>query len=270
MKIFYQWEPWAYSHIASNIAKDNLDMKIDEVSWLWNFSLVWEKIWLWNIWVLPVENSTAWSIHENLYNFLRHNFKIIGEISLEINHCLLSNEKDISNIKKVYSHPQALSQCYNFLKSHNIEPISNYDTAWSAKEIFENKSMWVWAIASNLAWEIYKLNVIKNSIQDQDWNTTRFFVIVPFDSKIDFKQKKGKVSIIFKTKNIPASLYKCLWAFATNHVNLTKIESMPSFQDPFTYMFWLDFEWSLNDENIKNSLEELKFFTHEIKILWEY
>jgi prephenate dehydratase len=111
---------------------------------------------------------------------------------------------------------------------------------------------------------------VKENIQDLSWNTTRFFVVVPKDSKIEFKEKKWKTSIIFQARNIPASLYKCLWAFATNHVNLTKIESMPSFKDAFSYIFWIDIEWSINDENVKNSLQELEFFTNEIKVLGEY
>lgn len=270
MKIYYQWDPWAYSNIASLIAKESLNTNIDEIIWVSDFSLVWKNISDDSIWVLPVENSTAWSIHENLYNFLRHDFKIIWEIPLEIQHCLLSNETDISKIKYAYSHPQALSQCYDFLKSHDIEPVKKYDTAWSAREISENKIPWVWAIASKLAWEIYGLNIIKEWIQDQKWNTTRFFVIVPKKSELIFNKKNWKTSIIFEARNIPASLYKCLWAFATNGINLTKIESMPSFKDPFTYIFWIDFDWSENDENVKNALHELAFFTKDLKILWEY
>lgn len=270
MKIYYQWEKWAYSNIASLKAKENLDIVVEDIIWVPNFSLVWKNIWDDSIWVLPVENSTAWSIHENLYNFLRYDFKIIWEIPLEIQHCLLSKETKISDIKYAHSHPQALWQCYEFLKSNNIEAVVKYDTAWSAKEVSENDLPWVWAIASKLAWEIYWLNVIKEWIQDQDWNTTRFFIVVPKNSNLKFKKQSWKTSIIFEARNIPASLYKCLWAFATNDINLTKIESMPSFKDPFTYIFWIDFEWSVNDENVKNALSELEFFTKNIKILWEY
>lgn len=270
MKIYYQWEPWAYSNLASLIVKDNLDVKVEDIVWLPDFLAVWKSIDENSIWVLPVENSTAWSIHENLYNFLRYDFKIIWEVALEINHCLLSNESDISKIKEAYSHPQALSQCYNFLKSNNIKATPKFDTAGSAKMLKDEKLLWVWAVASKLAWEIYWLNVVKENIQDLSWNTTRFFVVVPKNSKIIFKDKKEKTSIIFQARNIPASLYKCLWAFATNHVNLTKIESMPSFKDAFSYIFWIDIDGSVNDENVKNSLQELEFFTNEIKILGEY
>lgn len=270
MKLIYQWIPWAYSNLACFQAKDFLEVEITDITWLPDFKSVWENIWVDTIWIIPVENSYAWNIHENLYNFLRYDYKVIGKINLKVNHCLLSKESDISDVKKVYSHPQALSQCHDYLKKHNIIPINFSDTAWAAEMIVNNNENWLWAIASSLAWDIYGLNILDEAIQDQLWNTTRFFIVVQKKSKIIYTHKMNKTSIIFEAKNIPASLYKCLWAFATNNVNLTKIESLPSLKNPFTYCFWIDFEWSLQDESVKKSLEELAFFTHEIKILWEY
>jgi len=270
MKIYYQWNSWAYSHLASLEVEKNLSRKVDNIIWKPDFLSVWEKIWEWNIWVLPVENGYAGSIHENLYYFLRYDYKIIWEYDFLVNHCLLSFEDDIKKIKKVYSHPQALSQCHNFLKENNIIAKNFSDTAWAAKYVGEKKEAWTWAIASKLAAEIYWLNILKENIQDQKGNTTKFFIITKKDLDINYEKKANKVSIIFKAKNIPASLYKCLWAFATNNVNLTKIESMPDLKDPFSYIFFLTFEWKLSDENIKKALEELDFFTTTIKILWEY
>jgi len=270
MNLLYQWVSWAYSHLACLQAKDMLDVEVNNIVWLPDFATVWSKLDNHNIWVLPVENSYAWNIHENLYNFLRNDFKIIWEINLHVNHCLLSKEKNIEDIKEVYSHPQALSQCHNFLKKQNIKAIEFWDTAWAAKMVADSDKKWIWALASSLAWETYGLNIIKEWVQDQDWNTTRFIIIASDDLELNIKNKSWKVSIIFETRNLPANLYKCLWAFATNNVNLTKIESMPSLKNPFTYMFWVDFEWELKDENVKKSLEELEFFTHYYKILGEY
>lgn len=270
MKVYYQWVSWAYSNLASLWVKSIFWNAKIEIKWLPDFASVWNEISQNAIWVLPVENSYAWNIHENLYNFLRYDYKIIWEYNQEINHCLLSLETDIKNIKKVYSHSQALSQCHNFLYNNNIKKENYFDTAWAAKMVSESKETWIWAIASSLAWEIYWLNLLKQSVQDQDWNTTRFFIVARSDFDIEYNDKKNKVSIIFEAKNIPSSLYKCLWAFATNNVNLTKIESMPSLKWPFTYLFWIDFEWKLEDEQIKKSLEELRFFTNSIKILGEY
>jgi prephenate dehydratase len=270
MKLLYQGVPGAYSNLGCLEAEKNLDISITDIQWLPDFKTVWENIWPDSIWVIPVENSYAWNIHENIYNFLRYDFKVIWIINLEINHCLLSKETDISEIKEVYSHPQALSQCHDYLIENNIKPIIHNDTAWSAEMVAKNNASWVAAIASSLASDIYNLNIVEKSIQDQSWNTTRFFLVAPKNSKIKYSLKKNKTSIIFEAKNIASSLYKCLWAFATNNVNLTKIESLPSLKDPFTYLFWLDFEWTISDKNVINSLEELEFFTKSIKILWEY
>lgn len=270
MKIYYQWSKWAYSQIVSEIIQKKLNKKLDIADWLVSFSDVWDKIEEGNIWVLPIENSYAWSIHDNLYNFLRFNYQVIWEYNLNIDHCLLSNEKDLKKIKAVYSHPQALSQCHNFLHKYKIKPMPFSDTAAGAKMISEKKEMWVWVIASKQAWKIYKLNCVAEKIQDQNWNTTRFFIVAKKNSNIKYLNFAWKVSLIFEARNIPASLYKCLWAFATNWINLTKIESLPSLLNPFTYFFWLDFEWSLNDKKVKWSLKELEFFTNSVKILGEY
>lgn len=270
MNIYYQWEKWAYSNQASNIVKWLINKETTNIIWVNDFLSVWENIEEWHIWVLPVENSYAGSIHENLYLFLRYDYEIIWEYDLVIEHCLLSKEKNIKDIKKVYSHHQALSQCHNFLKKNNIKPERFYDTAGAAKYISENIKENSWAIASKLSAKIYNLNIIEENIADQKWNTTKFFIISKKWSNINYSKKVNKTSIIFETKNIPASLYKCLWAFATNNVNLTKIESMPSLKDPFTYMFFITFEWKLKNENTKKTLEELEFFTSYIKILGEY
>lgn len=271
MKIYYQWELWAYSHIVSEMiwVQNKIDKK--NIIWLPNFWKVWDNIDENSIWVLPIENSYAGSIHENMYKFLRFNHKVIWEIELDIRHCLLSKGKDISKIKKVYSHPQALSQCYDFLKSYSIEAISYMDTSSAARMVSENNDESIAAIASREASAIYGLNIIQENIQDQIGNTTRFFVVTSKKNNENLNIKKAwKTTIIFKARNIPASLYKCLWAFATNWINLTKIESLPSLKDRFTYMFWLDFEGNSNDEKVKNALSELQFFTKEYFIIWEY
>lgn len=270
MKIVYQWDPWAYSHQASLKAGEYLWLSLAEIIWLKDFKSVWEAIDNQTIAVIPVENSYAGNIHENLYNFLRYDYEIIGKIDLPVKHCLLSNESSIDAITEVYSHPQALSQCHDYLQSKGIKAILHSDTAWAAKDISQTKPTWVWAIASSLAGEIYKLNNLASSIQDQDGNTTRFLVVVPRNSQLSFQDKKGKTSIIFETKHIPSALYKCLWAFATNHVNLTKVESMPSLKTPFTYMFWIDFEWELRDENVIKAMQELEYFTFYVKVIGEY
>ncbi len=275
--IYYQWILGAYSHIAANILKKNLKLDEQEIQWKKSFDLVWQCLKDKDFAVLPIENSYAGTIHINIYNFLKYNYKIIWEIYLPINHFLLTKNKvDLKHIKKAYSHPQALSQCQLFLKKNNIEAIEYIDTSKSAEFVSKSKDDDIAAIASELAWKIYNLNVVEKNIQDQDWNTTRFLIVTKSLTKntinynLNYQNLQRKVSIIFKAKHIPVSLYKCLWAFATNNINLTKIESIPSYQDKFHYLFWLDFEWKLSDLQVKNALEELDFFTDEIQILWEY
>lgn len=268
--IYYQWNPWSYMNIASLEIKKWLNINIEKIEWKPEFIDVWKKISDNSIWVLAIENSYMWSIHPNLYAFLKYDYKIIWDYFLPINHCLCSKEKDIKDIKNVYSQLPALDQCYNYLRKNNMTPISFSDTALSAKYISESDEKWLWAICSEQAAKIYNLNILQKNIQDQQWNNTRFAIIVPRNSEIKYNSKSNKISILFETKDIPASLYKCLWAFATNDVNLTKIESLPSWWWLFTYYFWLDFNGSLIDSNIKKALDELSFFTSFIKIIGEY
>jgi prephenate dehydratase len=271
MQIYCQWIWWSYSFNASETIKRLLNKKSYLIEWCSNFNSVWDKIWKAdNLWVLPVENSYAGNVHTNLYNFLKYDYKIIWEYNLKIRHCLLSNETDIKKIKEVYAHPQSLNQCYKYLKTNKIKENNYWDNWLAAKMVSESNKKWIWAIASIEAWELYNLNILDKDLQDQKWNTTRFFLVTKKDSEIKYNKKKNKITIIFEAKDIPSSLYKCLWAFATNSVNLSKIESLPSYSWPFSYLFWLDFRWNLKDENVKKALEELDFFTSFIKVLWEY
>jgi prephenate dehydratase len=150
---------------------------------------------------------------------------------LEINHCLVSLEDNISDVKTVISHPQALDQTYHYMKSHNMVRENFYDTAGAAKHISENNVRKYGAMSSKLAAAIYNLNILEEGVQDQSGNTTRFLVICLNKEvkKYNYKEKKNKISLLIEARHIPASLYKCLGAFATNNVNLTKIENLPSF-----------------------------------------
>ncbi|PIE85501.1 hypothetical protein CSA08_01665 [Candidatus Gracilibacteria bacterium] len=269
-RIYYQGNPGSYMNIASLEIEKGLNVEITEIKGKPEFIDVWKSIGKESIGVLAIENSYMGSIHPNLYAFLRYDYKIIGEYYLPINHCLCSKETDIKKIKKAYSQLPALDQCYNYLKEKNIFPVAFSDTALSAKYISETDEKGLGAICSERAAKIYNLNILEKNIQDQQGNNTRFAIIVPKENGIEYNLKSNKVSILFEAKNIPASLYKCLGAFATNNVNLTKIESLPSGSGYFSYYFWLDFKGSLKDENVKKALEELKFFTSSLKVLGEY
>ena len=272
MKLYFQGEAWAYSHIAAREVATLLWNLETEIIGCKTFEAIWEHIEQGGIGVLPIENSYAGPIHANLFAFSRHDAEIIGSYDLEVHHCLLSLETEIPPIKNALSHTQALDQCYHYLKNRNIEAEKFYDTAGAAKYIAENKIFGTAAIASKLAAEIYGLNILEEAIQDQSGNTTRFLVVCRRQdaSRYHYTQTSWKTTLICEARNIPASLYKCLWSFATNGINLSKIENLPSFGKPFSSLFWIDFEWRLEDESVKKSLEELKFYTSDIKILWSY
>jgi prephenate dehydratase len=144
------------------------------------------------------------------------------------------------------------------------------DTALSAKIAAQSEESWVAGICSELAAELYWLNILDRKIQDQKNNTTRFAIIAPNDSNVSYSQKSHKISIIFEARDIPSSLHKCLWAFANNDINLTKIESLPSYSTSFSYHFWIDFSGNLAEKKVQQALDELGDFTSSVRIIWEY
>jgi len=256
--------------MAADQAKNNLSQNIGNCFGGETFDDVREKIQEGNIGVLPIENSYAGSIHTNFYNFLRYETKIIGEIAIDVNHALLGKISDITQIKKAYSHPQALSQCHDFLKKHGIEAIAYGDTASAAKMVAESNDISIAAVSSEYAADLYHLTKIQTHIQDQTGNTTRFLLVVSKELDISSKNITNKTSIIFETKDMPGALYKSLGCFATNNINLTKIESLPSYKNPFDYLFWIDIQGHTHDPKVAAALDELKFYTVDIRVLGEY
>ena len=269
MKIFYPGVPGAYSHIAAEKAAEILWWVEDFVGVI-HFDRVRQSIDKHNIGVLPIENSYAGTIHANIYSFLKYQYRIVGEVSVEVDHCLLSKEKKLSDVDVAYSHRQALAQCEKFLSKNHIASESYEDTASAAKMLSEGDLPHAAAIASRRAGELYGLNILAEHIQDQVENTTRFFVIAHPKSQVEFSQKLGKVAILFAAKNKPGILYKCLWALSTYGIDLTKIESLPSHKDAFDYMFRVETKADIMSGNMKLALEELDFFTSELHVLGVY
>ncbi len=191
---------------------------------------------------------------------------------LPIDHCLLASTTKLATIRKAYSHPQALAQCHDFLQQHQIQAIPYTDTAKSAEFVAQHQDPTIASIASSLAGELYHLNTVQQSIQDQSGNTTRFIVVANHTTVKDLLSQNihtpsQKTIIIFQTEHIPAALYKCLGAFATNNINLTKLESIPSYHDPFSYHFWIECDSPLENEPMSQALKELSFFTTDIRVL---
>jgi prephenate dehydratase len=218
--------------------------------------------------VVPVENSQAGSINDTYDLLLSYPLNISGEIHLRISHCLMALPGEmLTGIRIIYSHPQALAQCEEFLRKLKAEIVPTYDTAGSAKRIKEEGLKGSAAVASKRAAEIYGLEILAEGIETNPNNYTRFFVISKEKAE---PTPKSKTSLVFSTKNIPGALYHCLGAFATKNINLTKLESRPARDKPWEYIFYVDFEGNVDDADCREAVAELKKTTNFIKILGSY
>jgi len=218
--------------------------------------------------VVPIENSQAGSINETYDLLLKHDLNIYGEIDLRVNHCLMSLPgENLHNIKTVYSHPQALAQCEQFISKLGAEIVPTYDTAGSAKLIRDKKLANCAAVASKRVAQIYGMQVLAENIQTIKSNYTKFFVI---SKKKSEKAEKNKTSLVFTTKNEPGALYQCMGVFATRGINLTKLESRPSKDKPWEYVFYVDFEGHQEDEICRSALADIRRKTSFLKILGSY
>jgi prephenate dehydratase len=218
--------------------------------------------------VVPVENSQAGSINETYDLLLRCDLSIYGEIDLEVNHCLMALPgESLGSVKTVYSHPQALAQCEQFLSRLNVEIVPTYDTAGSAKLISEKKLVNSAAVAGKRVSQIYGMKVLAEDIQTIPSNYTKFFVVSK--EKANYAHK-NKTSLVFATENTPGALYHCLGTFVTRGINLTKLESRPSKDKPWEYVFYVDFEGHTEDNTCGQALAALQGITRFLKILGSY
>ncbi len=218
--------------------------------------------------VVPVENSQAGSINETYDLLLKYDLNIYGEVALEVNHCLMAPEgESLESIKTVYSHPQALAQCEEFLRKLGVEIVPTYDTAGSAKLVREKGLINCAAVASKRVSDIYRMQILAEDIQTIPSNYTKFFVISTGTSEY---AERNKTSIVFATRNAPGALYHCLGAFATRGINLTKLESRPSKDEPWEYVFYVDLEGHMDDDVCGQALKALEEKTSFLKILGSY
>jgi prephenate dehydratase len=220
--------------------------------------------------VLPVENSLAGSIHRNYDLLLRYDVSIVGEVQLFIAHQLIALPGvSLADVKKVYSHPQALAQCEHSLNRLllHAERVAAYDTAGSVKMLKEERITDGAGLASQRAAEIYGMTILQTDMQDSAENYTRF-VVVARESIIP--QGETKTSIVFSLDNTPGSLFKSLAVFALRDIDLTKIESRPLQGKRWQYFFYIDFIGSQYDEQGRNALNHLQEITTYFKILGSY
>ena len=268
IKIAYQGRPGAYSHLACKKAfPKSIPVACD------TFEEVFEKTHLGetDISFIPVENSQAGRVAD-IHNLLpRTKLVITGEYFLKINHQLLgAQETNLESIKFAVSHFHALAQCREFLQKNKIKPMLGTDTAGAAEDLSKKVKKDTAAIASSLAAEIYNLKILKENIQDAHHNTTRFFIMRDKLEEKRIKKVKYITSFIFKIRNMPSALYKALGGFASNKVNMLKLESY-MVDGAFTAtQFFVDIEGHPDDDNVRLAFEELGFFSKEVKILGYY
>ncbi len=218
--------------------------------------------------VVPVENSLEGSISRNYDLLLDSDLMVSGEVNIRVSHCLIANPGvKIENIKKVYSHPQALGQSRAYIQRLGFEAIATYNTAGSVKMIKEKKIADGAAIASARAARIYDMKILASEIEDNPENYTRFLVLSKHDAP---PTGNDKTSIVFSVKHRPGSLYDSLYEFARRNLNLTKIESRPTRKKAWEYNFYLDFEGHREDAGAKEALRSLEERTLFIKVLGSY
>ncbi|MEQ8823517.1 MAG: prephenate dehydratase [Filomicrobium sp.] len=221
--------------------------------------------------MIPIENSVAGRVADIHHLLPGADLYIIGEHFLRVRHQLLAKPgSKLSDITHVYSHTQALGQCRNTLRELGLKPMPEADTAGSARLVSESSDGSSAAIASTLAAEIYGLEILKSDIEDETHNTTRFLILSaePDDAEPD----EGPVvtTFIFRVRNVPAALYKALGGFATNGVNMTKLESYQLEGTFNATMFYADVEGHPADRMVQLALEELSFFSTQVRVLGTY
>lgn len=267
-KIAYQGVPGAYSHIACRnvfpgqdyISCDTFEIAMDLV----------QKNQA-DLAMIPVENSNAGRVADVHFLLPDAGLYINGEYFLRIEHQLLGLPgSKLSEIVSASSHPQALAQCSEFLKRHNIKSIARIDTAKSCEDILRNNDKTQAAIASKLAAEIYGLEILRPNIENASNNTTRFLIMSTNDQIPDNDGKKFITSFIFHVKSIPAALYKALGGFATNGINITKLESYLVGGKFVSAQFYVEIEAHPAEKSYQNAFDELNFFADAVKILGTY
>jgi chorismate mutase/prephenate dehydratase len=218
--------------------------------------------------LVPVENSLEGSITRAYDLLLDSPLMVCGETEMRISHCIIAIKgAGLDTIRYVYSHPQALGQCRNFLKQINAEIVPASDTAGSVRMIKEKKRLDCAAIASARAAELYGMNILAKEIEDNPHNFTRFFILSKEDSP---PTGNDKTSIVFALKHKAGALYDCLGEFAMRNINLTKLESRPTRHQPWEYNFYMDFSGHHEEKEVRQAIKALEEHSVFVRILGSY
>jgi prephenate dehydratase len=265
MRVAYQGEPGAFSEEAA-AGYFNSPETVPFETFDGIFVAVTSKECDYGL--LPIENSLAGSIHQNYDLLLQNSLFIIGEYFLRVRHCLITFPgMEKQKIRKVISHPQALSQCAGYLRGLGVKTDPVYDTAGSVKMLKASGEYTTAAIASRRAAEIYGMQILQEGIEDNPENYTRFLAIGP--SQLT-PSGEAKTSIVFILKNQPGALFKALSVFALREIDLTKIESRPLAGKPWEYLFYIDFKGALNEERVKKALDHLGEYALMLRVFGSY
>ena len=266
-KVVYQGVEGAYSHIATrqffgeNVNCYNVGTWKDAMEAVKNGEADYA--------VLPIENSTAGVVAAVMDLLQEYDNYIIAEVPVKVEHALLGlDDTDLDKVNMVYSHPQALAQCSKFLEQHpDWQQISTNNTALSAKKILEEQDNTHVAIASKEAAEIFGLKVLKEHLNYNDMNVTKFAVI---SKERKFVKGARKMSICMEITHEPGSLYNLLSHMIYNGLNMTRIESRPIVGREWEYRFFIDFEGNIDDEGVLNALHGIEEEASAIKFLGNY
>ena len=218
--------------------------------------------------VLPIENTTAGIVNE-IYDLLaEYENYIVGEQVIRIEHCLMGVKgADISDIKTVFSHPQSLMQSSRFLGEHDWKLISMPNNAFAAKKVADEGDKSQAAIASEVAAEVYGLDILEKGVNSAENNSTRFIIVT--GQKV-YREDAGKISICFEVPHESGALYNCLGHFIFNGLNVSKIESRPIEGRTWEYRFFLDFDGNLSDPSVRCALTGLREEARYLRVLGNY
>lgn len=266
LKVAFQGERGAYSEIAVGQIFDGASA-VPTPSFHKVFEAV--EIGMVDFGVVPIENSHAGSINETYDLLVRHGVQIVAETIVRVSHCLLARPgTEVKDIRVVFSHPQALDQCEEFLDTLEVERVAVHDTAGAARLVSEEPKPGTAAIASSASATHYGLEVLVRDIEDRADNSTKFVAIGRTDPRLF--GEPDKTSIVFSTADVPGALFKCLKEFSDRSINLSKIESRPSRAKAWQYHFYLDFDASTSDPIAQEALAALGSHTSLLRVLGSY
>jgi prephenate dehydratase len=267
-RISFQGELGANSHIACREAYPDLE-PLPCASFEDAFAAVSEGEAA--LAMIPIENSVAGRVADVHHLLPEGGLYIVGERFIPIRHQLMAPKgATLETLKRVHSHIQALGQCRRTLRALRLQPVTAADTAGAAREIAALASLEDAALASTLAAEVYGLDILKADVADAQHNTTRFIVLAPKPDDAEPEDGPCVTSFVFRVRNVPAALYKAMGGFATNSVNMTKLESYQIEGSFNATQFYADVEGHPSDRNVQLALEELQFFSSQLKILGVY